>query len=140
MNTVLVTARSRGIISFYRRYYYFTNFDIHIVYVLPNFFIGPEVTIINSDCNSCYRDLNICHLYVGKTSNKNNERHELIKRRVGKLHYLSDLLTNIAAFVGIMLVIFADFSKSRSINCRFNCDLYDLYNNRYFSKINRCIN
>ena len=29
-----------------------------------------------------------------------------------KLHYLSDLLTNIAAFVGIMLVMFADFSRA----------------------------
>ncbi len=88
--------------------------SIFILYMAyQNFFTEPEVTIINSEIAILVTAISIfATLMLVRFQTKIMKDTASLSAESEKLHYLSDLLTNIAAFIGIMLVMFADFSKA----------------------------
>ena len=87
--------------------------SIFVLYMAYQNFIDPEITIINSEIALIVIAISIfATLMLVRFQTRIMKDTASLSVESEKLHYLSDLLTNIAAFVGIMLVMFADFSRA----------------------------
>ncbi len=85
--------------------------SIFILYVAYQNFHDPEKTIVNSKIALVVVIISIFTTFLlVKFQTRIIKETASLSVESEKLHYLSDLLTNIGAFIGIMLVIFADFS------------------------------